>query len=511
LKHFGWIAAPVAGLLLLCGTPASASDTDASAQARADLPRLEAAFGASPDDPDLAWAVATTAVAAGETDAPERLAAFIARWPSLRPDAQIVLGQALAARGRDAEALRAFDRAVLASPKSGPAWLHRGLTLRRLGRLEEAEAAFARAAELAPELAAETLLLRGLDRRARGEQDASETLLRAAIDVDPSGEAARRARLVLGESTLGAPEPWLSLLAEGGLEWDSNVTLDGRLQLPDREDPQDVRSVFASGFAIRPIRGERVGMSLGYRYDGSIHSDLHDYDLGNHLAFGSFLVRPHPRVTLRLDGLFDHARLGDARYGETRTVRPNVYLGFGEELGVLRLYGDLEERSYYDEPALDSFDRDGRAYGFGLEHSVVVPGWREAVFTFGGRYSKFDARAGDDILGFDGAYDNRRWEGLLRLEAPLFWKIRATSSVVLGRERYDNPNIVDALTHDGVGTVYPVRRHDWVTQASLSFVRPVTDYAAIELGWRGTFRDSNVDLYAYDEHVVGLRLRVQTR
>jgi tetratricopeptide (TPR) repeat protein len=477
-----------------------------------DFARIAEVADAHPEDPDLAWAAAQAALRANHVSAADRFQAFEARWPGRRADAALERGRALAQRGRDTEALQAFDRAVASQPERGDAHLHRGLALRRLGRIAEADDAFARAAELEPALAADATLLRALGKRAQGDEDQAETLLRATIDIDPNGEAARRARLVLGEATPTRDDPWLSLFAQGGLEWDSNVTLDGRLQLPgDAPDRRDWRTTYASGLAVRPLRGELASLSLGYRYDGSAHADLSDYDLGNHLAFGSLMLRMAEGVALRLDGLFDHARLGDARYGQTRTARPNLFVTVGERAGLLRLYGDVEQRSFYDEPSLSSLDRDGRTWGVGAEHVLPVPAWRGAALTLGGRFAETDTFADPDVLGFDDAYDNDRYEAHLRLEAPLFWGVRATTGVLVAHERYPAPNVVDFLTDDGVGTLSPSSRRDWVTEASFSLLRPIHRYAAIEIGWRGTFRDSNVDLYAYDRHVAGVTLRVQTR
>jgi len=61
-------------------------------------------------------------------------------------------GVSLRRLGRDEEALRAYRRAVEIEPDDALAWNNKGVSLRRLGRHEEALRAFERAYELDPSL-----------------------------------------------------------------------------------------------------------------------------------------------------------------------------------------------------------------------------------------------------------------------------------------------------------------------------------------------------------------------
>ena len=93
----------------------------------------------------------------------------------------------------------------------------------------------------------------------------------------------------------------------------------------------------------------------------------------------------------------------------------------------------------------------------------------------------------------------------LPLRSP--WQLDA--SVSLAYERYLHHNLIDALTDNGTGTTDPDQRRDRVGDARLALSRELTPYLRAELAWRYVRRDSNVDAYTLDRHVVGLYFRCE--
>jgi predicted O-linked N-acetylglucosamine transferase (SPINDLY family) len=81
---------------------------------------------------------------------PQRLESAAARVPN-DPTAHNDLGNALLARGRRAEALTCFDRALALEPDYAAACNNRGVALQELGRLEDAVASYDRALALKPD------------------------------------------------------------------------------------------------------------------------------------------------------------------------------------------------------------------------------------------------------------------------------------------------------------------------------------------------------------------------
>jgi len=507
-RRIGCLAA--AGLLLgvAASQPVRAED-DAVA-------RLRAVADAHSDDPDLQWALAMAEAEADPAAAADRLDAYAARWPDRRSGVWLEIGRLRSAASQDVLALAAYDRALEEDPGSGTVELHRGLALRRLGRLDEANVAFAQAAELEPALAQESLLLRGSDELTAGRADAAVVLLEKAVQVDPSTEGARRARLLLPQA---APPPVpgllggrLGLFAVGGVEYDTNVTLDNELGLQSgSDDRDDVSGVWSAGGTFRAYQGERTAVTLGYRYDGSAHTDLLAYDAQGQLGVASLAYRAFERVTLRLDGTFSYLRLGGSSYGHTRALRPAVFFSLGDEIGTTSVYGTWERSSYDDEPSLSSLDQDGRWYSLGVDHTIEVPGLEGTFVTVGGRWATLDTGSSDDLFGFDSAYDHDRWSAGFAVSAPLPWQVSLGLAGRVGFEGYENVNLVDFLTGDGGDLdLSPERRHDRVFEYGVTLSRPIRSGLFVDLSWRATNRHSNVDLYTYDRNVVGLALRFQT-
>jgi hypothetical protein len=114
-----------------------------------------------------------------------------------------------------------------------------------------------------------------------------------------------------------------------------------------------------------------------------------------------------------------------------------------------------------------------------------------------------------DLLGFEGDYDNVRYEGSALIHLPLARGFALSAQLLLGRERYLNRNLVDALTDGGVGTTDPERRRDTLFESRLAIERPLGRLVTVEVAWRYAQAISNVDLYDYDRHVLGTYLRTE--
>lgn len=499
--------------LLLLAAALSAPGPARADEAFPGLARLEAAAASHPDDPDLAWALARGLRDAGRTaDAARALEAFVARWPGLRPDADLVLGGWLLDLDRPADALPFLERAVARAPESGPARLELGLALRREGRLDEARAELERAGHLERELRDDAMLLRALTLLDQGDEAGGRRLLRRTIDLEPEGEPARSARLVLGERARPRG-PLFDFEAVGGVEYDSNVVLDGGSDLSTLVgDEADARFTWAAVLTGRPVSDERFDLALGYRYDQAAHLELHDYDTSGHTGFASARFFATPRLGIGLDGLVGFAELASDPYVLTGLVRPSAFVSLGPRAGLLRLYAESEWLDYEDAPPLPSLDRDGIRVGGGIEHALAVPGREGAWLSLGAGWHRTDTDAGRDDLGFAGAYDCDRYRGSARVHVPLAWRASADGAFAFSYERYRHRNVIGFLEGAvGGGSLDPEaadRRRDLVSELEIRLSRPVTRFATAEITYRFLDRTSNVELYDYDRHIAGLAVRI---
>lgn len=485
--------------------------TRAQAAPGSELERLAQAVASHPDDPDLRFAFAQSLAAnAREQEAVEQLLTLTMRWQGARPEASLLLGRLLHQLGRPEEAVPHLERAAALDPESGPAQLFLGLALKASGRGSEAEPHFELAALETPELSGEAWLLAGLARLERGDRLGGDELLARSIEADPESESARSARLVLDG---GAPQPSrFQLQAYGGFEFDTNATLDSGddfTGLP--ADQSDGTFSWGSAISVAALRGESFGVYVSGVYDQTAHLELHDWDSQQ---FGGVLSggwQATERLGLRLDARISHARLDDDPYLLAGGVNPSLVVTLGPRAGWLRAFGNTSWYGYDETPISTALERDGFAFGSGLEHGARIPGLPNAVFSWFGAWERFESEATrDQSLGFDGDYDRDGYGGGARVSTALPWRISADLGFSYLRESYANPNLIDFLTDDGVGTATPRRRRDGVWAAQLRLVRPLTRFIDVEIGTRYSDRASNVDLYDYDRWVSGLAVRVHT-
>jgi tetratricopeptide (TPR) repeat protein len=477
----------------------------------AELERLAQAVASHPEDPDLLFAFARSLTAhARDAEAVEQLRKLTARWPEYRPEAWLLLGRLLYQQGRSQEAVPPLERACALDPTSGPSRIYLGLALQASGRGNEAEPQLELAARETPELSSEAWLLAGLSRLERGDRLGGDALLERAIEADPESDSARSARLVLEG---GAPRPRrFHLQAYSGYAYDTNVTLDSGddfTGLPaDRSD-----SVFSwgTGLAVAALRSESFAVSLSGSYDQNAHLELTDWDsqqFGGTLSAGWQAME---RVALRLDANIGYARLDRDPYLLAGGLNPSLVVSLGPRAGWLRAFGNTNWYGYDEVPFSSALERDGFAFGSGLEHGVRIPGLEDAFFSWFGSWGRFDSQATrDPLLGFEGDFDRDGYGGGARLSTALPWRFAADFGFSFLREDYANDNLVDFLTDDGVGGGTPRKRRDGVWEARLRLVRPVTRFIDLEFSTRYGDHSSNVDLYDYDRWVSGLAVRIHT-
>jgi hypothetical protein len=493
----------VALLLALTTAPTLASGFDS-------LSPLRDAVARYPDDQDLAWALARNLADLDESEeAVAALDRLVARWPE-HADAQLELAALLVADGRHAEALAHLDRAVALSPRSGEAQLLRGMALDGVGRFPEALQALAMAAELEPALHSESLLLRGIALIEHGELEAGFRLLEEVIELDPLGDVADAARLLLATAP-PKPRPRLRLQAYGGMDYDSNVTLDSGSTPGLSSDRDDGAGIFGAMVAADALAADDHTLTLGARYHERDYLDLHGFDERTVLGFLQGQLRLHPRAALRFLSLGSWLMLDDESYLTQVKLQPDLLVQLGERAGVLQIAASVEGDWYDDDPLLPSLERDAIAFGGGLGHFFAIRGLRDARASWGFAYERVITDAKRDLLGFEGDYDRNVFTGHVQADLTLFWEISAQLSVGLTYERYDNDNLIDFLTQlDEDGTAKRRRRDDLLLETGLGLVRPLHEYVDLELRWRFQDRFSNTDVFQYERHVVGATVRVKT-
>lgn len=119
--------------------------------------------------------------------------AKLAASATLQALAAIDASRALVALGRSEQALTALETATGLAPDNGEAWLLKATLLRRLERLDEAQAAIERAVELNP-VDIQVGLEAGVIAVLSGREEAARQSWQSVIDSQPDSLAAQTAR-----------------------------------------------------------------------------------------------------------------------------------------------------------------------------------------------------------------------------------------------------------------------------------------------------------------------------
>jgi tetratricopeptide (TPR) repeat protein len=479
-------------------------------------PRLERAREAVtryPDDPELQIALSRELLEQGQpAQAVAVLELVRERWPTRRPVTDGILGKALYQRGDVSGALAALDRALERYPNDAGSRLVRALCLRRVDRGAEARVELEKVAISRGAHAAEAALLLGLDARERGEASEARRQLIRATELDYHGSASSIAFEALEDP---AGTRWWSgvrALAFSGVEYDTNAAVRGDLDAyGGTSDLHDGRAVVGGTFEWSPRLpdgGLPVDLGASYSFYQSLHFDFKEQDRQAHNAQVSGSWTFSKRVRLRVDALFSFDAYDGESHSHAFGIQPNLLLRFSEGSGTTRLYFRGTRDSYDDVPGRASLERDGYVWALGAEHFLPIR-FRENAWVIGGvRFSQRNTDGRRDVDGFDAAYDRDSWGASLRSSVPIVFGVEARGNLGWSYARYKNHNLADALTDNGVGTDSPDRRRDLTVNTWLGFARPVTDWLEVEVGWGFSDRDSNVDFYRYERHVVGMYFQV---
>ncbi len=468
------------------------------------LDRLRQAVASHPGDPDLRWALARKLATAGHAN--EALATtqtFVNAWPERHPRARVTIARQLVTHGAWAEAADLLDAHLAASPRDAMARFYRGLVFRGMGQIQAANRELRVAGRLEPTLRAETLLARALGLFELGQDDGAVELLKTILELDPTGDTALRARLLLRQRELLSMERRYRIDAYGGIEWDDNVTLENQENQIAASDKDDFRWIWGAGISGRPWIGEKSMVTVGWRYDQSIHEHLELYDLLSNTLFASASHQITDAWVARLDAYATNTLqdLDAELFGAA--VRPSLIRSFGPKLGALRGFAQVEFFDYHDPTPVPAFERDGVSFQLGLEHFLPLPMNRSwTSFSFSWTHSLTQADTSGTTSGIDGDYDfdGIRMRALANLELPLALRLRLQGTY--SHDRYHNNNNTHFLQ-----TFELRKRRDHIGSARIDVSREIVDYIRFEMYWRGTWRRSNVDPFDYDKHVIGAVLR----
>ena len=437
------------------------------------------------------WAEAITAL-----DEAQRLDAAL-------PELQLSLLIARYQVGDLAGARQALDAMPASATQRAEYHLYRGLLLLESAQGAEAGTAFDRARELAPtELEPIAAYYSGVAWLSAKDRARANASFDRAIALAPGTEWAKQAEAARNGAPRGPRASWAWIRA--GAEWDSNVVLRGEgVDLaPEIADESDGRAVWMAHGGAELFRAGDWSGGVSGTYYGSAHFDLTQFD------------EHHPTVSPWLDYRIDEATVLRLRYDAgyawihgddflfDQQLSPTLFHDWGKRgrsqfsARVSKLdflfpgsvndpLTPLNERAYRD--------RDGWGWGLTAQHAFPIGGG-ETEFSLGASYQGFAADGRE--------YDYQGGELFAGLDTQLPFEVRFRAAAGVGflpfshTSSYEDP--------PGSGGLESDERSDVAYRARLELERELGAGFSLLGRYRYQNRASNVAVFDYDRHVVGL-------
>jgi tetratricopeptide (TPR) repeat protein len=419
------------------------------------------------------------------------------------PDAQLPLLIARYQVGDLVGARQALDAMPTSAQQRAEYHLYRGLLLLEGADNAGAGAAFDRARELAPgEMAPVAAYYSGLAWLSAKDRTRANASFDRVIALAPGSEWAKQAEAARKGLTAAPLARWGFLRV--GAEWDSNVVLRGEgVDLDtDISNERDGRAVWVAHAGAELFRRGAWSGGVSGTYYGSAHFDLGNFD------------EHHPTLSPWIDYRIDETTLFRLRYdvgyawidGDgflfDQQLTPTLYKDWGDagrsqfSARVARL--DYEFPVQTPSPGApgagdsDYRDRDGWGYGLTAQHAFPIA--KESELYLGASYLGYAADGRE--------YDYQGAEIFFGGETTLPFEIRARAVAGVGwlpfahRSSYQDP--------PGSGLYESDDRDDVAWRARLELERELGAGFSVLARYRYQNRWSNVDVFDYDRHVVGL-------
>jgi hypothetical protein len=358
----------------------------------------------------------------------------------------VAKGEVAYHQGRYEEARARFAEALVSDPADAEAEQGLGLALERLGRVEDARQAHARARALLSEGAEPAVGVPG-----------------------PEGR------------------PW-SVYALTGVGYDSNVSIAPSGDRLGGRQP-DAVFTFEVGGRYDLVQSPTTLLRLEYDFGQTLHPHVNDFNLRDQRVRGTVSHAVLPQLWLGVQGGYEHSTLGEDSYLGEVAVMPFLSLLEGER-GMTQVTYRHGGDTYFSQPFDDV--RDGPSDAGGVSQTVYFAEGRYATAGFQYGSERPTSSAGDD-------YRLRFYQPYVGAGFRAWWR---TTVDLMYLYRYDN------YTEPNSFSDFRTRRHDSVHYFYAAVERPIVPHVSALIAYLGTLDESNISLFAYNRQTVSMFVRV---
>lgn len=308
--------------------------------------------------------------------------------------------------------------------------------------------------------------------------DFFETTIQLAPDTELSSSAMDYLKNIKEDD---AKKRWSLYFSLGG-QYDSNVVLDSDdAALPEGiSDKSDWRAIFFLSGRYFLLSNDSYPTSVGYSFYQSIHADLDDFNVTDHLLDLKTSIRLSPMFTLNGMYAFEHVSAGGDTYNYTHLLSPSLIisepLGFSTEIKYEFRDNHFEDSDLFEENS----DRTGSNNLIGIIQTI--PLGPVILAKLGYSFDKDSTR--EDYWDYSGH------KGTLEVLFSLPYEIYLTLYGEYYSKDYDDE--------------YPdtdKKRDDDFTVFSLSATKIFSETYSLTAGQYFSNNDSNIDEFDYDRAI----------
>lgn len=308
--------------------------------------------------------------------------------------------------------------------------------------------------------------------------------------LEEQEEANRQMELVLksGDAELSAAakaflgKKKLSVSVAGGLQYDSNVILEQDNPITPNEKKADWRAVLALNAVDSLLSTDKVNAEAGYQFYQSLHEELTDFNVQQHLGrlAGRYVLSNTAR--LDLEYAFSYSFVGGDHYSTIHRLAPALSFNLTPD-SLTVLHASHEARRYFDSAVFTELTgKSGSDASAGASHTLMLG--KAAAVAFDYTYDKDSAA--DDAWAYVG---NKGTISALGEQGQ--YRFYLTASY------YDRK-------YEGLIPGAPEERHDGTQEYSAGLTRKINTDLSITLGDSFTINDSNLELFRYKRNIIGL-------
>lgn len=407
-------------------------------------------------------------------------------------------------------ARRALAEAERALPGRAEVHLYRGLLLIHEANALEAAAALERASSIDSQ-AVEPIAsyYAGLAWESAQERERAQAALQRVLQQAPGSVWAEHATRALKQME-GARERRWWFSATAGMEYDDNVVLRGSgVEQPNGiSNDDDGRGVWSFNGGYEVYRDELWTLGLLGAYTGSAHTDLREFDLQSPSVAGWLDRKLTDRTLLRLQSDFEYVWYDTEKYLASTGVSTTLFHDFGDAGSGSGFFRFTDENYRFESddvsPGPPSVPDLGRARNFsGQEYAVGFDYSRffgeETLARGGFRYRHFDSHRENT---FDG------YEFVLGVFRELPYQLSMDLSVSFEYRPYHHPSTFEDPSGNVPATFDSSDRSETTWLFATALERPLTELLTGSIRYSYLDNNSNVDVYDYDRHIIGVYVTI---